>query len=180
MIRISVLVAAVYLAVLVQEFIPPMPFFGDARILLVPVLFCYGALLFPFPGVIAFALYCGLVSDLSLLQVDGDHVEIGLGWTMLYYVLVSASLRILQPFLPGRRWETHCLLSGGVTLMLLLGQYLMVCLRRAALVLDADVLWQIAGPAVAALLLAPVFYLLLNILPYDAIARRRGRRNTEP
>jgi len=179
MIRASVLAAAVYLAVIVQEFIPAMPFFGDARIVLVPILFCYGALLFPLPGVLALALYCGLLSDLSLLQVDGEHVEIGLGWTMLYYVLVSASLQVLRPFMPNRRWETHCLLSGIVTLMLLLGQYMMVCLRRASLVLDADVFWQIAGPAVAAFLLAPLFYLLLNLLPNDTIARQRARRGAD-
>jgi len=178
MIRASVLTAAVYLAVIVQEFIPAMPFFGDARVVLVPILFCYGALLFPFPGVLALALYCGLLSDLALLQVDGEHVEIGLGWTMLYYVLVAATLQIIRRFMPGRRWETHCLLTGAVTLVLLLGQYLMVCLRRGSLIIDADVFWQVTGPAVAALLLAPLFYFLLALLPDDAVARRRGSRST--
>ena len=86
MIRAIVLVAAVYTALIAQEFIPPLSFLGGAHLLLVPVLFCYGALWLSFPTMLAFALFTGLLSDLAFLHVVGDHVEIGLGWSVLFYV----------------------------------------------------------------------------------------------
>lgn len=177
MIRAFVLAAAIYLAVIIQEFIPPLAFLDDARVLIVPVLFCYGALWLPFPAMLALALYAGFVSDLANLHVIGDRVEIGLGWSMLCYVLLGAVLNTFRrPFLAGR-WEIHCLASGASTLLLLVGQYLMVCLRRESFVFNQTVVWQIAGPAVLALLMAPVIYIFLRILPAGSPDRfrRRGR-----
>ena len=52
MIRSIALFAAIYLALVAQEFIPPVPFLGGAHLLLVPVLFCYGALWLAFPAML--------------------------------------------------------------------------------------------------------------------------------
>ncbi len=165
MIRALVLAAAIYLAVLAQEFLPQVPFLDGAHVLLVPVLFCYGALWLPFPGMLALALYTGLLSDLSQLQIVGDQVEIGLGWSMLFYVITGLPLQLLRPtFLQGR-WEIHCLASGALALLLVLGQYLMICLRRESFMFDATVLWHIAGPAVAALFIAPAVFFILGWVP---------------
>ena len=176
MIRALVLVAAVYLALIAQEFLPPLAFLGGAHLLLVPALFCYGALWLSFPAMLGLALYTGLLSDLAFLHVVGDRVEIGLGWSILFYVLVGTALQPLRPFFLAGRWEVHCLASGAVTLLLLLGQYLMVCLRRGSFLFDWTIFWHIVGPAVVALLLAPLVYFILRILPGGAWtpARRGG------
>jgi hypothetical protein len=179
MIRAIVLFVAVYLALIAQEFIPPMPFLGGARLLLVPLLFCYGALWLPFPAMLGLALYTGLLSDLAFLHVIGDRVEIGLGWSILFYVLVGTALQPLRPIFLAGRWEVHCLASGAVTLLLLLGQYIMVCLRRGSFLFDGTIFWHILGPAVVALLLAPVAYFILGIFPGGPWARgRRGNALT--
>ncbi len=177
MIRAPVLFFSVYLALLAQEFIPPVPFLDGARILLVPVLFCYGALWLPFPAMLALALYTGLLSDLALLHVDGDQVEIGLGWSMLFYVFTGCALQLVRPLFLAGRWEVHCLASGATTLLLLLGQYLMVCLRRESFLVDGTVLWQIAGPAFAALFIAVPVCFALGLLPGGAagMPAREGR-----
>ncbi|MGA0110533.1 MAG: hypothetical protein ACO3YO_00380 [Chthoniobacterales bacterium] len=175
MIRAAVLVVSAYLAVIVPEFIPAMPFFANAHILLMPVVVCYALLWMPVPGALAFALYAGLLGDLALLHVDGGRVEIGLGWSMLYYVLLAAVLRMLPVLRLAMRWETHCLASGAATFVLLAGQYLMVCLRRESFVLDGAVFAQLIGPAMAALLLAPLLYFFFGLFPADGF-RRRGRR----
>lgn len=174
MIRAIFLVAAIYLAILAQEFLPAAPFLAGAHILLVPLLFCYGALWLPYPAVLALALYTGLLSDLAFLHVVGDRVEIGLGWSMLFYVLVGTALHPLRPFFLAGRWEIHCLAGSAVTFLLLLAQYLMVCLRRGAFLLDWTVFWHITGPAVVALLLAPVAAFFLGLLPAGTDRRRAG------
>ena len=176
MIRAIVLVAAVYTALIAQEFIPPLSFLGGAHLLLVPVLFCYVALWLSFPTMLAFALLTGLLSDLAFLQVIGDHVEIGLGWSVLFYVLAGTALQPLRPIFQEGRWEVHCLASGAVTLLLLLSQYTMVCLRRGSFLFDGTIFWHMAGPAVFALLIAPLVYFFFNLLPAGNPVRQTSRR----
>ena len=177
MIRASVLVVSAYLAVIAQEFLPAMPFFAGARVLLLPVIVCYALLWMPFPAALAFALYAGLIGDLAMLHVDGDRVEIGLGWSMLYYVLLAAVLRLLPALKLEVRWETHCLASGAATFFLLIGQCLMVCLRRESFIFSGDVFAQTIGPALAALILAPLLYFFFGLFPAGG-DRQRVRRVT--
>ena len=175
MIRAIVLVLSVYVAVVAQDFLPAMPFFAGAHILLLPVVVCYALLWMPFPAALGFALYAGLLGDLASLHVDGDRVEIGLGWSMLYYVLLAATLHFAGKTVDGLRWEIHCLASGAATFFLLAGQYLMLCLRRGSFVLDGAVFAQIAGPSLAALLLAPLLYFFFGLFPERALAPRTRR-----
>jgi hypothetical protein len=175
MIRAAALVAAIYLALIAQEFIPPLGFLGGAHLLLVPLLFCYGALWLSFPAMLGLAVFTGLLSDLAFLHVVGDRVEIGLGWSILFYVIVGTALQPLRPLFLAGRWEVHCLASGAVTFLLLLAQYLMVCLRRGSFLFDGTIFWHLVGPAVLALLLAPVAGFLLGLLPAGRPAQR-GRR----
>jgi hypothetical protein len=116
MIRGIALFASIYLVLVAQEFIPPLPFLGGAHLILVPVLFCYGALWLSFPVMLGLALFTGLLSDLAFLHVVGDRVEIGLGWSMLFYVLLGTALQPLQPLFREGRWEVHCLAAGAATL----------------------------------------------------------------
>ena len=173
MIRGAVLVVAVYVALVAQEFLPALPFLDGARMLIVPVLFCYAALWMPFPAMLGFALYTGLLGDLSTLHIVGDQVEIGLGWSMLFYVIAGTLLRGARPLFLEGRWEVHCLGSAALTLVLLLGQYLMVCLRRGSFMVDGTVFWHITGPAIAALFIAPPVYFLLGLVPAGAFGRAR-------
>jgi hypothetical protein len=179
MIRALVLFAAVYVVLIAQEFLPALPFFANARLLLVPVIFCYGALWLPFPAMLGLALWTGLLSDLANLHVIGDQVEIGLGWSILFYVFTGTLLQMLREAFAGGRWEIHALASGALTLLLLLGQYAMVCLRRESFYFDGTVFWHIAGPALAALVLAPLFYFFFRLFPGGFHQQaRRGRRLT--
>lgn len=180
MIRAIVLVAAIYLGVIAQEFLPEADFLGGARVLVVPALFCFGALWLPFPGMLGLALYTGLVSDLAALHVVGEQVEIGLGWSMVFYIFVGSVLQILRMMFPRGRWEIHCLASGAVTLLLLLLQYLMVCLRREDFILNGTVLLQITGPALAALFLAPAVYVFFQLVPASGLAESRRERRLTP
>jgi len=180
MIRALVLFAAVYLAIIAQEFLPGLPFFANARLLLVPVIFCYGALWLPFPAMLGFALWSGLLSDLAGLHVAGDRVEIGLGWTMLFYVLAGTVLQTWRDAFAGGRWEIHALASGAVTLLLQAGRYAMVCLRRESFHFDSTIFWHIAGPALAALLLAPLFCFFFRLMPGGFGTGTRGGRRLTP
>lgn len=176
MIRALVLVVSAYLAVILPDFIPAMPFFAGAHVLLLPIVVCYALLWMPFPAAVGFALGAGLAGDLATLHVDGERVEIGLGWSMLFYVLLAAALEIAVRKSPRLRWETHCLSSGAAAFLFLAGQYAMIGLRRGDLAFDGATFAQIAGPALSALLLAPLFYLFFGLFP--AQTRTKDARRT--
>jgi hypothetical protein len=179
MIRATVLFVLIYLALIAQEYLPGLGFLHGARLLIVPALFCCGALTFSFPAMIGLAVFTGLLSDLAVLSTVDDHVEIGLGWSILFYVFTGTLLQTLREAFAGGRWEIHALASGALTLLLLLGQYAMVCLRRESFYFDGTVFWHIAGPALAALFLAPLLYFFFRLFPGSFHQQaRRGRRLT--
>ena len=56
------------------------------------------------------------------------------------------------------RWEVHCILSGICTSVILLAQYLMITFRRGSILFTPEVWWQIGGPGLIAMLMAPLLF----------------------
>ena len=54
-----------FCTIVIQEFIPPLRFLHGARVFLVPMLFCYGALSMPFWAMLLMAIYTGFLTDLA-------------------------------------------------------------------------------------------------------------------
>ena len=176
MIRATVLFVLIYLALIAQEYLPGLGFLHGARLLIVPALFCCGALTFSFPAMIGLAVFTGLLSDLAVLSTVDDHVEIGLGWSILFYVFTGTALHTLRSIFPAARWEVHCLSAGAITLLLTSFQYSMVCLRRGSFYFDTAVFWHIAGHGLLAIFLAPPVWFLFNLLPSAAPLRETRMR----
>jgi hypothetical protein len=159
------LLVAIFVALVVQELIPPVDMFLGARVLLVPVVFCYGALVLPFPAMLGLAMFAGLLSDLANLQVIGDSVEISVGWSILVYVAIGSVCQGLRPLVLRGHWEIHAGMSGLATSGILLLQFFAISLRRfdaGGFIYNDVVFWRILGPGVIALLLAPVLYFLIG------------------
>jgi len=64
----------------------------------------------------------------------------------------------LRPLFARGHWEVHCILSGVFTSLIVLAQYLMITFRRGSLVFTPEIWWQIAGPGLIAMAIAPVFF----------------------
>ena len=60
------LLVAIFLAFPLQEFIPPLHMMHGARVLLVPMLFCYGALALPTWAGLILAALTGLMHDKAI------------------------------------------------------------------------------------------------------------------
>ena len=60
--RFLVLLVAMFAALILQHFIPPLPPMG-ARVMLMPVIMFYGALAMPVPGMLALAVAGGVMWD---------------------------------------------------------------------------------------------------------------------
>jgi hypothetical protein len=167
------LALAIFLAQIIQEFIPPVNFLHGARVFLVPMLFCYGALSMPLWATLLLAMYTGFLTDLASLNVVDGHVEIALGWSIVVFVFFGLFAHGLQPAFAGGRWWLHMLLSGICTIVFLALQFVMICFRRQGIFFNETVAWLIIAPGVFAVMLAPLVHLaVIKLAPYVAAPTR--------
>ncbi|MGC1480114.1 MAG: hypothetical protein WA771_06400 [Chthoniobacterales bacterium] len=160
-ITIVILMVVIFACIVLQELWPPVQLFLGARVLLVPLVFCYGALTLPYPAMALLALFTGFLTDLSLLQVLGDSVEISVGWSILVYVAIGSICQGFRPLVQRGHWWIHAGMSAVSTSVLLALQFFTITLRRfeeGGIVYDEVVLWRILGPGIIALIVAPLFY----------------------
>jgi hypothetical protein len=155
MIFFFVLLALVLIAQIVEYFIPPLAWMYNAHIYIVPVIVFYGAMALPFPLMLALAFFAGVLLDALTVQVIGSRVEISLGWSILLYAVLAGIMHGLRPLFVRGRWEVHCILSGVCTSLIILAQYLMITFRRGTLSFSPEVWWQIGGPGLITMLMAP-------------------------
>jgi hypothetical protein len=187
------LLIAMFMALVAQHFIAPLPVI-EARVLIMPIIMFYGALALPLPGMLALAFCGGLMWDALHTSValmwNPDHtqvvdatVEIALGWSIVLYATLGALMGGFRPLFQRGRWEIHCLLSGLCTAFIVLAEYLMITFRREPVVFlfDKEIWWRIGGAGLVAAFLSPFFFFALNYLAflvgYDPQPERNTRRS---
>ena len=164
MIFFFILLALVVGAQIAEFYIPPIDWMCNAHIYIVPVIVFYGAMALPFPLMLALALFAGMLLDSLTVQVIGSKVEISMGWSILLYAVLAGIMHGLRPLFIRGRWEVHCILSGICTSAIILAQYLMITFRRGSVFFSREVWWQIGGPGLMAMLMAPVIFWMLQWL----------------
>jgi hypothetical protein len=162
MIFFFILLILLVVAQIAEFFIPPLDWMYHAHIYIAPVLVFYGAMALPFPLMLAMALVAGILLDSLTVQVIGSRVEISLGWSILLYAVLAGIMHGLRPLFVRGRWEVHCVLTGICTSAIILAQYLMITFRRGTFLFTREVWWQIGGPGLIAMLMAPVIFWMLN------------------
>jgi hypothetical protein len=70
----------------------------------------------------------------------------------------------LRPLFARGRWEVHCILTGICTSLIVLAQYLMITFRRGSLVFNHEIWWQIGGPGLFAMAMAPILFWFLQLM----------------
>ena len=164
MIFFAILLVLTFVAQIVEIFLPSLDWMYNAHIYIVPIIVFYGAISLPFPAVMALAFFAGFMLDALTVQVLGGRVEISLGWSILLYAGLAVIMHGLKPLFIRGRWEVHCIMSGVCTSMILLAQYLMISFRRGSLFFNREVWWQIGGPGLIAMLMAPLAFWILHTI----------------
>jgi hypothetical protein len=162
MIFFFILLALVLVAQIAEFYIPPIEWMCNAHVYIVPVIVFYGAMALPFPLMLALALFAGMLLDALTVQVIGTKVEISMGWSILLYAVLAGIMHGLRPLFIRGRWEVHCILSGICTSAVILAQYLMITFRRGSVFFSREVWWQIGGPGLMAMLMAPLIFWALH------------------
>ena len=165
-------------AVVIQDLLPDVPPVRE-RVLLLPILFCFAALALPLIPALFFALITALVQGLILMHIESGQMEFGLVGPVVFFLSWAILLQMASDATHGMRWELHALGSALVTLTLLGGEFLLLCLKRGGFPLDTTVLLRMGVPAAASLLIAPLFYLLLaSLVPLASAAPTGMKRKT--
>ncbi len=170
MIFTALILVVMFLALVVQHFIGAFPALGG-HVLLLPVVFFYAAAALPLWGMLLMAFAAGFMWDcITVVPVDG-HVDYAFGASMLLYGALGSVMNGLHPLFIKGRWQIHCLLTGLLTSLLVLIEFLLLTFRREpfALVWPQDVWMRILGSGLAAALVAPLLFFGLNW-----VARRLG------
>lgn len=170
-----------YLALVAQELLPPLHIFGDARIQLLPMLFCLGGLLMSFPLMLALAFGCGILFDLMHLQMVGGVPELAFGISILFFLLIGTICQGVSPLFHQGKWWIGSILSAIATSSLIALQFLLLSLKRmedGGLLWNTDVMWKILFPGLIAFLLAPALLLLLQMA--GAVMRPEGSDHAYP
>lgn len=154
------LLLAVFLAFPVQEMIPPVNGFLGARLLLVPALALYAGLALPFPAMVLVCAFAGFLSDLAWLHVDAGRVEIGLGWSIVFFVIAGSLAHGFQPAFLRGHWWIHIPLAVLATSLYLGLQFAMISFRREGFVFGEVTLWRIVGGGLLAGVAAPFIHLV--------------------
>src|ERR1700756_3863125 len=162
MIFFFILLILLVIAQIAEFFIPPLDWMYHAHIYIAPVLVFYGAMALPFPLMLAMAFFAGLLLDALTVQVIGSKVEISMGSSILLYAVLAGIMHGLRPLFIRGRWEVHCILSGVCTSAIILAQYLMISFRRGSVFFSREVWWQIGGPGLIAMLMAPLVFWILH------------------
>ena len=166
MIFFLLLLVLVTIAQIAEFFIPPLAWLYNTHVYIVPLIVFYAAVALPVPLMLAVALYAGILLDALTVQVIGSKVEISFGWSILLYGVLAGLMHGLRPLFVRGRWEIHAVLSGICTSFILLAQYLMITFRRGSVIFSPEVWWQIGGPGLIAMLMAPLVFWFLHWLAY--------------
>jgi hypothetical protein len=164
MIFFFILVFLVLVAQVTELFLPALDWMYGAHIYIVPIIVFYGAMALPFWLVLALAFWAGFLLDALTVQVVGPHVEIAFGWSIILYAVLAGIMHGLRPLFVRGRWEIHCVLSGICTSVILLVQYLMISFRRGSIYFTPEIWWQIGGPGLIAMIMAPLGFGVLHWL----------------
>ena len=160
----AILLVLVFLAEIIELSLPPLEWMYNAHIYIVPLVVFYGAMALPFPLMLALAAFAGLLLDALTMQVIGARVEIAFGWSILIYAVLASIMHGLRPLFIRGRWEVHCIMSGVCTSLILLSQYLMITFRRGSILFTPEAWWQIGGPGVLAMIMAPLMFWILHTI----------------
>jgi hypothetical protein len=169
-----ILVVLLPVALAVQDLLPGIPPCQE-RLLLLPVVFAFASLALPLVPALWFALLTALVHGLSLLQVQSGQAEIGLTLPVVFFLGWAILLQMASEATRGMRWELHAIGSALVTLTMLSGEFLVLCVKRGGFPADTGVLMRIAIPSAAALFVSPPLYLALRSLVPLAAAEEQPR-----
>ncbi|KAB2644492.1 MAG: hypothetical protein DVB29_02225 [Verrucomicrobia bacterium] len=152
------LLVVLLLTMSLEALVPSLAFLGQVHLVFFTIIFCFAALALPFFGSLFFGFITGLIEGLLVLEIHGQHVEIRLGWFIIFFMLWAFMLQLVSDITDGVRWELHSLGAGLCTATFLLGEFFLLSFSRGNFFITGEVFLLSFLSAGISLILAPLFY----------------------
>ncbi len=166
-------------SMILQDFIPSIPWAYSSSLNLVSVVFFACAVSVPFPVMLLFAFLTGFVLDAKTmvqfadLDVAQAAANLGVllpksggtfGFSIFLYALVGSLMQGIRPLFRRGRWEMALLMVGVGTFLLLLVEYLWINFRRGGFYFPASIWYYISTTALLSMAVAPLAFYLIHRL----------------
>jgi len=158
------LLLLVIIALVLQDTFSGCIGFYQIHFFLIPVVFCFGALILSFSAALFFGLATGLLEGLMTLSFHAHRAEIGISWFIFFFVIWAFLLQFITELTDGIRWELHALGSALFTASFLAGEWILISWNRGSFTITPMTFVLIAIPSAISLLLAPILYYSLQFL----------------
>jgi hypothetical protein len=157
-------------AIVVQQFLPALPDFHRARVLVVPLVFLCSSVTVGMPSMLLLAYLCGFLWDAqNALGPHGGDPDVythpveslRFGYSILLYAFMGLIMQGVRPWFRSGRWQFSIPLAGIALFCYLALEYLLLMFVRGDLSISPAVSRQIFLTSVLTTFFAPpVFWLL--------------------
>ena len=187
------LIGLLLLSCIVQQFLPPINGWYDARILLLPLVVVCSAATTPTAGMLILTFLGGFLWDAQqILLIQGVDTEIyrdtyqspiesmKFGYSILLFALMGFLMQGIQPLFKQGKWYLSAMLTGVAMSLYLTVEYLLLSFVRGGFDITSGVFNQIGLTALITMLASPlVFWILFQIanlcrheIRYDSLRQR--------
>ena len=183
------------LSFVAQEFLPSVSWAYQSRLFIVPVVFLASAVAVPFPVMLAFAFFTGLIWDarhLTIWTSLPDESVYGVahqqmanphfGFSIVLYGLMGSLMQGIRPLFRRGRYELPVLMTGVATGLLLTIEYLFISFLRGSFDFSRDMWFNIGTTSMLAMMISPAMFLIIHWLSrlsgyqmrFDGLKSRRS------
>lgn len=196
MIFTGLLFILILVSMLLQDFIPIIPWAYQATLNLVYVTFFACAISVPFPVMLLLAFFTGFLFDAKnlVLSADLDVIQqaknLGVvlpstgatfGFSIFLFALFGSFMQGIRPLFRKGRLELPVLMCGLGTFLMLLFEYLWINFRRGGFFFPKEIWYFITTTALLSTLVAPFAFFFIHKLAkfsgyhirYEGLAYRR-------
>lgn len=178
-----------FVALIVQQLIPPFDWAHGAFVFIVAAAFFCSAISVPFPVMLGLAFFTGIIWDgLTVVIPPGGEIsnpqaalkDIKFGSSIVLFGVLGGLMQGLRPLFRRGRWELPIIMTGVGTFLFLLIQYLLVNFSLGGLVFPARVWYKILTTSLLCMLISPLLFFTLHKLAqatgyqirYEGLRRR--------
>ncbi|CAN5912517.1 hypothetical protein BH11VER1_BH11VER1_18580 [soil metagenome] len=177
----------------VQEFIPPIEFAQQARVLLPPVFFFAASLSVSFPVMLFLALFTGLLWDARHLPYKEDKtppqkvldlsmqnstdnrlrstVKLHIGYSIFLFGVAGTLMQGIRPLFKRGRWELPVIMIGLTTFLWLFFEFILISFLRGSFEFHPGLWTKLGTDTLLAMLVSPpllfALHMLARVLNYE-------------
>ena len=188
------LIGLLLFSCILQQFLPAITVWHDARVLLLPLFVLCSSVTVPTAGMLLLAFLGGFLWDAqqAILVYSEETAafkatyhsspeEMKFGYSILLYAFMGFLMQGIQPLFREGKWHLSALLTGVAIFLYLSAEYALFSFVRGGFDLHKGVLYQILFTALLTMLLSPfVFWILFRVaslcrytIRYDSLVKTR-------